>query len=307
MSQNYETILVERRERVAIITINRPEKRNALNIQTRAEGAAILDELRDDDSIRVVIFTGAGDKAFIAGADIAEFAGRTALQQRAIMLERGLFNAIDSFPKPVIAMVNGYCLGGGCELALACDIRIASNNASFGQPEINLGIIPGGGGTQRLTRLVGEGKAMEMILTGEIINAEEAFRCGLVNQVVPADHLESKTMEIANRIAPEHLELALADPRAWLPKIRHAGAIFLGHHASESLGDYCAGPNHVLPTSRTARFSSALGVYEFQKRSSLISVSPAGARTLGRMAATLARAEGLEAHARSAEWRLDDQ
>jgi enoyl-CoA hydratase len=201
VSQNYETILVERRERVAIITINRPEKRNALNIQTRAEGAAILDELRDDDSVRVVIFTGAGDKAFIAGADIAEFAGRTALQQRAIMMERGLFNAIDSFPKPVIAMVNGYCLGGGCELALACDIRIASETASFGQPEINLGIIPGGGGTQRLTRLVGEGKAMEMILTGEIINAQEAFRYGLVNQVVPADHLESRTMEIANRIA----------------------------------------------------------------------------------------------------------
>ena len=201
MSQNYETILVDRRDRVAIITINRPEKRNALNIQTRAEGAAILDELRNDDSIRVVIFTGAGDKAFIAGADIAEFAGRSALQQRAIMMERGLFNAIDTFPKPVIAMVNGYCLGGGCELALACDIRIASDTASFGQPEINLGIIPGGGGTQRLPRLVGEGKAMEMILTGEIIKAEEAFRCGLVNQVVPADQLEARTMEVANRIA----------------------------------------------------------------------------------------------------------
>jgi len=201
VSQNYETIVVERRDRVAIITINRPEKRNALNIQTRAEGAAILDELRDDDSIRVVIFTGAGDKAFIAGADIAEFAGRTALQQRAIMLERGLFNAIDTFPKPVIAMVNGYCLGGGRIIAQDCDIRIASDNASFGQPEINLGIIPGGGGTQRLPRLVGEGKAMEMILTGEIINAQEAFRCGLVNQVVPADQLEAKTMEVANRIA----------------------------------------------------------------------------------------------------------
>ena len=201
MSQNYETILVERREHVAIITINRPEKRNALNIQTRAEGAAVLDQLREDESVRVVIFTGAGDKAFIAGADIAEFAGRTALSQRAIMLERGLFNAIDTFPKPVMAMVNGYCLGGGCELALACDIRIASETASFGQPEINLGIIPGGGGTQRLTRLVGEGRAMEMILTGAIINAQEAFRMGLVNQVVPADQLEAKTMEIANRIA----------------------------------------------------------------------------------------------------------
>ena len=201
MSQTYETILVERRERVAIITINRPEKRNALNIQTRAEGAAVLDELRSDDDVRVVVFTGAGDKAFIAGADIAEFAQRTAITQREVMLERGLFNAVDTFPKPVIAMVNGYCLGGGCELALACDIRVASDKASFGQPEINLGIIPGGGGTQRLTRLVGEGKAMEMILSGEIINADEAFRIGMVNHVVPADQLETRTMEIANRIA----------------------------------------------------------------------------------------------------------
>lgn len=201
MTKAHETILVERRDRVAVVTINRPEKRNALNIQTRAEGAEILDELRADDSVRVVVFTGAGDKAFIAGADIAEFADRTAITQRELMLERSLFNAIDTFPKPVIAMVNGYCLGGGCELALACDIRIASDKASFGQPEINLGIIPGGGGTQRLTRLVGEGKAMELILTGEIINAQAAFDIGLVNHVVPADQLEAKTMDIANRIA----------------------------------------------------------------------------------------------------------
>ena len=201
MSQSYETVLLDRRDRVAVITINRPEKRNALNIQTRAEGAAILDELRADDSVRVVIITGAGDKAFIAGADIAEFADRTAISQREIMLERGLFNAVDTFPKPIIAMVNGYCLGGGCEVALACDIRVASETASFGQPEINLGIIPGGGGTQRLPRLVGEGNAMEMILTGEIIDAQTAFNLGLVNHVVPADQLEIKTMEIANRIA----------------------------------------------------------------------------------------------------------
>jgi enoyl-CoA hydratase len=211
VSQSYETILVERRGSVAVITINRPEKRNALNIQTRAEGAAVLDELRADDSVRVVVFTGAGDKAFIAGADIAEFADRTAITQREVMLERGLFNAVDTFPKPVIAMVNGYCLGGGCELALACDIRIASDKASFGQPEINLGIIPGGGGTQRLTRLVGEGQAMELILTGAIIDAQTAFTLGLVNHVVPADQLETKTMEIANRIAeksPVALRLA---------------------------------------------------------------------------------------------------
>jgi len=201
VSQSYETVVLDRRDRVAVITINRPEKRNALNIQTRAEGAAILDELRADDSVRVVIITGAGDKAFIAGADIAEFADRTAISQREIMLERGLFNAVETFPKPIIAMVNGYCLGGGCEVALACDIRVASETASFGQPEINLGIIPGGGGTQRLPRLVGEGKAMEMILTGEIIDAQTAFNLGLVNHVVPADQLEIKTMEIANRIA----------------------------------------------------------------------------------------------------------
>lgn len=201
MSQSYETLLVERRDRVAIITINRPEKRNALNIKTREEGAALLDELNQDNDIRVVVFTGAGDKAFIAGADIAEFAGRTASMQRDVMTGRSLFTAIDSFPKPVIAMINGYCLGGGCEMAMACDIRVASENASFGQPEINLGIIPGGGGTQRLTRLVGEGKAMELILTGEIIDARTAFSIGLVNHVVPADQLETKTMEIATRIA----------------------------------------------------------------------------------------------------------
>jgi enoyl-CoA hydratase len=201
MSQSYETLLVERRDRVAIITINRPEKRNALNIKTREEGAAALDELAQDDSVRVVIFTGAGDKAFIAGADIGEFAGRTAVTQRSVMLGRSLFTAIDNFPKPVIAMINGYCLGGGNELAMACDLRVASETATFGQPEINLGIIPGGGGTQRLTRLVGEGKAMELILTGEMIDARTAAALGLVNMVVPAADLEAKTMELANRIA----------------------------------------------------------------------------------------------------------
>jgi len=211
MTQIYETLLLERRDRVAIITINRPEKRNALNIKTREEGAALLEELRNDADVGVVVFTGAGDKAFIAGADIAEFAGRTSITQRDVMMGRSLFTAIDTFPKPVIAMINGFCLGGGCELALACDIRIASENAQFGQPEINLGIIPGGGGTQRLTRLVGEGKAMEMILTGQFIDAKTAHAIGLVNHVVPADQLETKTMEIAQHISrksPIALQLA---------------------------------------------------------------------------------------------------
>jgi enoyl-CoA hydratase len=211
MPQTYETLLVEQRERVAIITINRPDKRNALNIKTREEGAAALDELRADGGVRVVVITGAGDKAFIAGADIGEFAGRTAVTQRDVMTGRSLFTAIDTFPKPVIAMINGYCLGGGCELAMACDLRIASERASFGQPEINLGIIPGGGGTQRLTHLVGEGKAMELILTGEIIDAQVAHAIGLVNMVVPHEELAAKTLEIANRIAeksPVALRLA---------------------------------------------------------------------------------------------------
>ena len=211
MPESFETLRLDRQGRVAIITINRPDKLNALNIKTREEGAALLDQLREDDSVGVVVFTGAGEKAFVAGADIAEFAGRTAITQREVMTSRSLFTAIDTFPKPVIAMINGYCLGGGCELALACDIRIASENASFGQPEIKLGIIPGGGGTQRLPRLVGEGKAMELILTGEIIDAQTALAIGLVNHVVPADQLQTKTLEMANRIAekgPIALQLA---------------------------------------------------------------------------------------------------
>src|SRR5258705_8867631 len=139
MPQAYETLLLERRDRIAIITINRPDKRNALNIKTREEGAALLEELRNDTSVGVVVITGAGDKAFIAGADIAEFAGRTAMMQRDVMTARSLFTAIDTFPKPIIAMINGYCLGGGCEVALAFGLCISGGTASFGQPEINFG------------------------------------------------------------------------------------------------------------------------------------------------------------------------
>lgn len=204
-----ENILLDRRGLIALVTVNRPDKLNALNIQTRLELAEALDELRNDGEIRVVVITGAGEKAFVAGADINEFAGRTAIQQRAVMKARSIFTAAEDFPKPIIAMINGFCLGGGCELALSCDIRVASDRARFGQPEINLGIIPGGGGTQRLTRLIGEGKAMQMILTGEMIDASEAHRLGLVNEVHPASELEARTFELANRIA-EKSPVALA-------------------------------------------------------------------------------------------------
>src|SRR5262245_42279066 len=197
----YENLIVEIRDRIGIIKINRQEKRNALNIATRNELLVALDMLRQHRDVRVAIITGAGDKAFIAGADISEFEGRTALEQRQVMRGNRVFDAFEEFPKPIIAMINGFCLGGGCEVALSCDIRIAADTAKVGQPEINLGSIPGGGGTQRLTRLVGEGKAMELILTGDIIDAAEAKAIGLVNHVVPLAELETRTMEIAQKIA----------------------------------------------------------------------------------------------------------
>jgi enoyl-CoA hydratase len=197
----YETITVEVRDKVALITINRPDKLNALSSQVHIEGVAALDELRVNDDVRVVVITGSGEKSFIAGADISEFEGKTPVTQRATFQERTLFNTIDSFPKPVIAMVNGFCLGGGNELALACDLRVCSPNAKFSQPEINLGIMPGGGGTQRLTRLIGEGRSMEIMLTGDMIDAETAYKFGLVNHVYDAGELEAKTMELANKIA----------------------------------------------------------------------------------------------------------
>lgn len=197
----YETITVEKEGKVAVLTINRPDKLNALSSVVHVEGVKALDELRADDGVRVVVITGSGEKSFIAGADISEFEGKTPVTQRATFQERTLFNTIDTFPKPVIAMVNGFCLGGGNELALACDLRICSENARFSQPEINLGIIPGGGGTQRLTRLVGEGRSMEICLTGDMIDAETAYRFGLVNHVHPQAELRAKTMELASKIA----------------------------------------------------------------------------------------------------------
>jgi enoyl-CoA hydratase len=213
----YELLQIERDGAVAIVTINRPEKRNALSAQVRAELIAVLDELRDDDSVRVLVITGAGDKAFVAGADIGEFAQRTPLEQRAAMTGRRVFDEVAAYPKPVLAMINGLALGGGCELALACDVRLAADTAKLGQPEINLGIIPGGGGTQRLPRVVGTGQAMRLILSGEIIAAAEALRIGLVDVVHPAAELRERTLEFARGMAaksPVALRMAKSAVRA---------------------------------------------------------------------------------------------
>jgi enoyl-CoA hydratase len=196
-----DTVLVEKSGRVAILTINRPDKMNALSEQVRVELLAALAEAERDEGVGVVVLTGAGEKAFIAGADIGEFAGRTPFDQRHAMKTPRIFDVMATCPKPVIAMINGFCLGGGCELAMSCDIRVASDRASFGQPEINLGLIPGGGGTQRMPRLVGLGQAMRLILSGDRIPVAEAREIGLVDLVFPHEELRAKTLELAARIA----------------------------------------------------------------------------------------------------------
>jgi len=194
-------VLTEIAGPIAILTINRPDKRNALDGPTRCEFLGALNATRTEAAVRVVVVTGAGDKAFVAGADIGEFEGRTPVDQFRVMTAPSIFDAVETFPKPVVAMINGFALGGGCELALSCDIRIAADTARFGQPEVNLGIIPGGGGTQRLPRLVGTGAAYKLLFTGDLIDAAEAFRIGLVDEVVPAAALRERTMALASTIA----------------------------------------------------------------------------------------------------------
>src|SRR5438128_338471 len=193
----YQTLLFDVRDGIALITINRPDKLNALNDQVMAELADVAQRLATDDAIRGAILTGAGPKAFVAGADIGDLAKQGPFDGKARALRgQAVLRGLETCGKPVIAAVNGFALGGGCELAMACHLRIASENAKFGQPEVKLGIAPGYGGTQRLPRLVGKGVAMQLILTGETIDAPEAYRIGLVNKVVPAADLlaESEKM-----------------------------------------------------------------------------------------------------------------
>ena len=206
-----DTVLREQEGRVAILTINRPDKLNALNHEVRDEMLAHLTAIETDDSVGVVVVTGAGEKSFIAGADIGEFEGRSPLDQRHAMRSPRVFDVMAAYPKPVIAMINGFCLGGGCELAMSCDLRVSSEKARFGQPEINLGLIPGGGGTQRMSRLVGLGHTMRLVLSGELIGAAEAKEIGLVEMVVPAEELREKTIELAAKIASKSpLTLSIA-------------------------------------------------------------------------------------------------
>lgn len=197
----YETILFEQKGNIAIIKINRPDKLNALNKKVLEELYNAFKHCGEVETIWGVILTGTGEKAFVAGADIAEINQLNPHTGKEFALKgQSIFNYIEQFPKPVVCAVNGFALGGGCELAMSCHIRIASENAKFGQPEVNLGIIPGYGGTQRLTRLIGKGLAMYMILTGEMIDANTAFQFGLVNKVVPLNELLNEAEKVLNTI-----------------------------------------------------------------------------------------------------------
>src|SRR5450759_1233287 len=198
---NYENILLEKKNSIAYVTVNRPKVLNALNMATMEELRAVFTDIQSDASIRVAILTGAGEKAFVAGADISELAKQDAVSGKEYG-HRGqaVLDLIENLGKPVIACINGFALGGGCELAMACTMRLASDNAKLGQPEVHLGIIPGYGGTQRLPRLVGKGIAMQLVLAGEMITAAEAHRIGLVNEVVPQPELIARAETIAQKI-----------------------------------------------------------------------------------------------------------
>jgi enoyl-CoA hydratase/carnithine racemase len=196
-----ETVLYEKKGAIAYVTVNRPKVLNALSRQTWADLKTAFEEAQDDAEVHGVILTGAGEKAFIAGADIGELAHLTAVEaERSSSFGQAVLNLIENLGKPVIAAINGFALGGGCETAMACTIRIAVENAKFGQPEVKLGLLPGGGGTQRLPRLIGKGRALQLILSAEVIDATEAHRIGLLNEIVPAADLISRAEAILKQI-----------------------------------------------------------------------------------------------------------
>jgi enoyl-CoA hydratase len=207
-------ISIEREDAVAILMLDRPDKHNAITQYMRDRLVGIFSELALDSQVRAVVLTGAGNVSFCAGTDVTEFKGRSGVEQwRRDVAPSRIFEVIERFPKPVVAMIDGYAFGGGCELALACDIRVSSSRSQFGQLEINFGLIPGGGGTQRLTRLCGRGQAMRLILSGDKIDAVEAHRIGLVDILTDTARLRSTTMALAGRIATHHplaLEMAKA-------------------------------------------------------------------------------------------------
>jgi len=209
----YKTLLVENTEGILTITVNRPKNLNALNYDVVTELGETITGAGNDDSVKVVILTGAEDKSFVAGADINEFLSlEPAMCYDFSQRGQGVLNKIENLGKPVIAAINGFALGGGLELAMACTLRIASENARLGLPEVTLGVIPGYGGTQRLTRLVGKGRAMEIVLTGDMIDAHEAYRIGLVNKVVPLTELKDSVVRLAKRLmknGPYALKVAM--------------------------------------------------------------------------------------------------
>jgi enoyl-CoA hydratase/carnithine racemase len=208
-----DNVVYEKQEGLAYVTVNRPKVLNALNTPTWKDLRTAFEDARDDSAVRGVILTGAGDKAFIAGADISELAHVSAVEaEKSSRFGQEVLDLIESLGKPVVAAINGFALGGGCETAMACTIRIAVDTAKFGQPEVTLGLVPGGGGTQRLPRLVGKGRALQLILSGEMISAQEAWRIGLVNEVVPAAELITRAEAILKKIssnAPIAVKFAL--------------------------------------------------------------------------------------------------
>jgi len=247
----YSTLLTELEKGTLIITVNRPDKMNSLNKEVIEELGKALDEVYINDEIKSAIITGAGEKAFVAGADISEFllldaAGGMLLAKKG---QDHVFNKIENCSKPIIAAVNGFALGGGCELAMACHFRVASANAKFGQPEVNLGLIPGYGGTQRLTQLVGKGKAMELMMTADMVGADDAKALGLVNHVFSSEELLSKAKEILQKIhvkAPFAVAKVIAcvndaakcDPDGFNREIERFGACFATEDMKEGVNAF---------------------------------------------------------------------